>query len=106
MKCVKDAFSERPACLRPLLKRVRAASRVATAISRNVVAVGTERLSVIFCTSRAAGPFRGAEGLWGGGAVVAGTAGVVGVATEFAAISLPFPPFPDPTLGMTPTRPP
>ena len=45
--------------------------QVPTASSRKVVAVGTVRLSVMFATSLAAGPFIGwAAGLLGSGAVL------------------------------------
>src|SRR5690348_10626933 len=54
MRCVNEIFRLRDASA--ALKPWRRVASVATATSRNDVAVGTPRESVMFCTSRAAGP--------------------------------------------------
>ena len=56
IRWVNETFSPRPAALSASLSAFRCRSSVATDSSRNVVAVGTLRLSFMFCTSRAAGP--------------------------------------------------
>ena len=69
----------------------RRASRVATSISRKLVAVGTPRLAVMFCASRAAGPLIGVapSGSFGAGLGSAGAASVGASAASARLLPLP-----------------
>src|SRR5881628_713162 len=57
IRCVNEIFL--PLAASPAFSSLRRASSVSTATSRNEVAVGTDRESVMFWASRAAGPVIG-----------------------------------------------
>src|SRR5215203_1289370 len=59
IRWVKEIFSLRPALCSAALRLRRRSSSTATDNSRNVVAVGTVRLSFMLATSLAAGPLIG-----------------------------------------------
>ena len=72
IRCVNEIFL--PLAASPAFSSLRRASSVSTATSRNEVAVGTDRESVMFWASRAAGPVIGVRPGCG-----MGDAGCVGV---------------------------
>src|SRR3954453_18082909 len=59
MRWVNEILPGLPAACIPALSALRRSSSTATGSSRNVVAVGTVRLSIILATSLAAGPLIG-----------------------------------------------